>query len=139
MTEIEEKPERPKSAKKLREEAERKSAELRAAEEKRRLDEEIKSNAIAKKTWDEIWHAFGKNRKKNRSLAFSNLLQGLSEHASELVPYYMTPKEFVSIIIETEQHTKGDQQSSSGDPRELVGAWLRGEEDMSRVPLEKIQ
>jgi hypothetical protein len=123
----------------LRKEREHEAMLERAAAEKARQEEEAEFQRAAKHAFDTIWRRFGKNRKKGRSGAFSTLLQDMTEHAAELVPYYMTAKEFVSIISEIETHTKGEDGRKDGDPRDLVSAWLRGEEDMSRVPLEKIQ
>lgn len=97
------------------------------------------SEENAKSVYDGIWAEFSRDRKKNRAKAYTNLQQNLALHAAELVPFYMTAKEHVSIIGDIEQYTKSDQQSDSGDPREMVSRWLRGEEDISRVPLEKVQ
>jgi hypothetical protein len=131
----------PKSAKQVRAEETRRIQAERAAEDKRLADEERVRQVKAKEAFDHIWRTFGRNRKKSKGKAFANLLQDITEHASELVPYYMTAKEFVSIIAEIETHTKGDEQSQSADPKELVASWLRGDGDvdLSRVPLEKIQ
>ena len=45
----------------------------------------------------------------------------------------------MSIIGEIEQYTKGDQGGETGDPLEIMSKWLRGEKELSRVPLEKVQ
>lgn len=101
--------------------------------------EDIECQGNAKKAFDGIWRKFGKNRKKGRASAFAELLQDLTAHASELVPYYMTAKEFVGIISEIENHTKGDGGTHQGDPTEMMEEWLSGKREMSRIPLEKIQ
>lgn len=91
--------------------------------------------------YENIWAEFAEDRNDNRAKAYANLQQNLAKHAAELVPYYYTAKEHISVIGEVEQYTKGDKQSESGDPKELVSRWLRGDDDvdLSRVPLEKIQ
>lgn len=101
--------------------------------------EEIECQKSAKTAFDQIWRKFGKNRKKGRASAFTELLQDLTSHSTELVPFYMTAKEFVGIISEIETHTKGDGGTNQGEPREIVEQWLSGKTDMSRIPLEKIQ
>jgi hypothetical protein len=56
------------------------------------------------------------------------------------VPYYMTAKEFMGIISEIESHTKGDAAATTTDePIDVVSKWLRGEVQLSKVPLEKLQ
>lgn len=91
----------------------------------------------APSVYDTIWQEFAKDREKNRSIAYANLQRNLAIHAAELVPDYMTAKEHVSIIGEIEQYTKGDAAGERGDPRDIVSGWLRGEMELSRVPLEK--
>jgi hypothetical protein len=102
--------------------------------------EEARRQLAAKKAFESIWRKFGENRKKGRTSAFSILLQDLTKHASDLVPYYMTAKEFMGIISEIESHTKGDTATSTNDdPLELMSKWIRGEVQLSKVPLEKVQ
>jgi hypothetical protein len=96
--------------------------------------EELES---AKAVYDSIWAQFAIDRKNNRAQAYAQLQQNFAKHAAQLVPAYMTAKEHVSIIGDIEQYTKGDQQSASGDPQQLISAWLRGDADLSRIPLEK--
>lgn len=93
----------------------------------------------AKQVYKEIWEEFARDRQNNRAQAYTRLQQNFAKNADVLVPGYATAKEHMAMIGDIEQYTKGDQQSASGDPREIVGAWLRGEEDISRVPLGKVQ
>jgi hypothetical protein len=98
--------------------------------------EELES---AKAVYDSIWAQFAVDRQNNRAQAYAKLQQNFAKFAAQLVPAYMTAKEHVSIIGDIEQYTKGDQQSASGDPQQLISSWLRGESDLSRIPLEKTQ
>ena len=108
--------------------------------EEQQATEESRRQLAAKKAFDSIWKKFGTNRKKGRASAFSTLLQDLTQHASDLVPYYMTAKEFMGIISEIESHTKGDSAAATTDePIDVVSKWLRGEVQLSKVPLEKVQ
>lgn len=100
---------------------------------------ELGYQKTAKQAFESIWKKFGKNRKKGRTTAYAELLQDLTANAAKLVPHYMTAKEFVSIISEIESHTKGDGGANQGDPLEVTSKWLRGEIEMSRIPLEKLQ
>lgn len=102
-------------------------------------DEEVKSIVSAKGVYDSIWEEFAKDRKNNRSQAYAKLQQNFAMHAAKLVPYYMTAKEHMGIIGEIEQYTKGEGGTETGDPQEAISAWLRGERDLSRIPLEKLQ
>jgi hypothetical protein len=81
---------------------------------------------------------FAEDRKKNRATAYTNLQSGLAVHVGDLVPHYMTAKEHTEIIGKLEEFTTGDQQSATGDPRDLISGWLiRGDRELSRIPLEK--
>lgn len=85
-----------------------------------------------------MWQQFAEDWKKGKSLAYSNLLCNLTKWASDLVPVYMTAKEHLAIISECTEHAKSAGQSQHEDPRALVSSWLRGEDDLSRIPLEKV-
>lgn len=84
-----------------------------------------------------MWKQFAEDWKKSKSFAYANLLRNLTFSASDLVPSYMTAKEHMAMIAEATEHTKSGEHSAHEDPRELVGSWLRGESDLSRIPLEK--
>jgi hypothetical protein len=95
------------------------------------------SEENAKSIYEGIWAKFGEDRKKNRSIAYTNLQRAFADHASELVPTYMTAKEHMSMVADIEQWTKGDKQSESGDPLSSMSDWLRGDLELSRIPLIK--
>jgi len=84
-----------------------------------------------------MWQQFADDWKTGKSLAYSNLLCNLTQWASDLVPTYMTAKEHMSIIGEATEFAKSDGRMRNEDPRELISRWLRGEDDLSRIPLEK--
>ena len=127
----------PKTEADLRAELELRAAQKRAQEAADRAQLEAKQVEQAKNVYDNIWLEFAKDSKKSRSLAYSNLKQNLAEFASYLVPYLLTAKEHMALITEAEQHIKGEGQHAQEDPRSLVGSWLRGETELSRIPLEK--
>jgi hypothetical protein len=97
----------------------------------------VSEKVSPKDIYDKIWSDFADDRKKSRGSAYANLQRALATNAAILVPAYMTAKEHVNIIGEIEQYTKSDEQANTGDPREHFASWLRGEIELSRVPLEK--
>jgi hypothetical protein len=94
------------------------------------------SETDAKFIYETIWAKFAEDRKENRAMAYANLQRALAEHAADLVPAYMTAKEHMSMVSDVEQWTKSDKQSESGDPLESMSGWLRGDLELSRIPLE---
>jgi hypothetical protein len=91
----------------------------------------------AKAIYESIWSKFSEDRKANRSMAYTNLQRAFAEHAADLVPAYMTAKEHMSMVADIEQWTKGDKQSETGDPLTSMSEWLRGDLELSRIPLIK--
>ena len=121
----------------LREEAEMKAAELRAARAMQVAEAEAKKQEEAKAAYDDIWAAFSKDLKKGKSYANANLLDNLTIFASYLVPTVMTAKEHTSLIMELAEKTTGEKGTSSGeDPMDLMSKWLQGSVDLSRIPLK---
>lgn len=90
----------------------------------------------ARSIYEKIWIDFGRDRQQSRSTAYRNLQRALSKHAADLVPAYLTAKEHMSMIAEIEDWTKNEKESDTGDPSELMAQWLRGENELSRIPLE---
>jgi hypothetical protein len=105
-------------------------AELRAEEEAARHEQ-------AKKIYEDIWTSFAKDRKTGPAKAYTNLLGNLTKFSGFLVPELMTAKEHMNLIAEAESKMTDDGHGNIDDPRQLVGAWLRGEVDLSRISLEK--
>ena len=95
------------------------------------------SEKTAKEIYEFIWAKFARDRKTSRTTAYANLQKALCEHAADLVPDYMTAKEHMSMVAEMEGFTKGDKQSETGDPLESMSGWLRGDLELSRIPLEQ--
>jgi hypothetical protein len=112
-----------------------------AAEEKRNrlvmqaAEAEAKANEKSKEIYRDIWRAFSEHRKRGASFAYTNLMDDLTKFASHLVPAMMSAKEHMALIAEAESHMKGEGHAGE-DPRTLIGSWLRGETDLSRIPLE---
>lgn len=103
------------------------------------MRKENNNSRIERLTMGAIWSKFAENRDKlGCAKAYSRLRHDLAENFDALSPEYMTPKELHSIIESTEQFTKSDRDADNAtDPKELVSGWLRGEIDLSRIPLEK--
>jgi hypothetical protein len=132
-------PERKKSLKELKVEIERRAMEARAAEEKRLSEEELRAQQKAKRVWAAMWRAYSRNQKNNPAIAESELLEELTRHSSDLVPHYMTAKEFVTIVMDTKSNIKGNPNHPMQEPKDLIEQWFSGEIELSRIPLEKIQ
>lgn len=97
------------------------------------------SEESAKATFDGIWKQFSIDRRESRATAAAKLQRSLAEHAADLVPMYATAKELMSMVFECEQYTKEDKQSESGDPLSNMSGWLRGDVELSRIPLETVR
>lgn len=95
------------------------------------------SEENSKSIYEEIWQKFAEDRKNNRAMAYTNLQRSFAEHAAELVPAYLTAKEHMSLVADIEPFTKGDKQSETGDPLSSMSDWLRGDLELSRIPLIK--
>ena len=111
--------------------------EVRAEAEAKRLKAEAKAQQEAALVHDGIWKQFADDLEKGRSFASDRFARNLATFASKLVPYYFTDKELASTINEALEHVKGEDGRSNEDPAELMGKWLRGEAELSRIPLEK--
>lgn len=104
---------------------------------RRQAESEARSLAHAKQIYEEMWQQFADDWKTGKSKAYSNLLCNLTKWASDLVPVYMTAKEHMGLIAECTDKAKSDGKVSHEDPREVISRWLRGDDDLSRIPLEK--
>lgn len=93
----------------------------------------------ARGIYEKIWSQFGKDRTTSRSTAYRNLQKALSKHAADLVPAYLTAREHMSMISDIEDWTKAEKESDTGDPAELMAQWLRGQTELSRIPLEAVR
>jgi hypothetical protein len=121
-----------------RQQLEYEAAEKRAKEAKERAQAEAHQIETAKTVYENMWSQFAADSKKSKSLAYGNLKANLADFAAELVPFLLTAKEHMALISEAETHIKGgDSGQSQDDPRELVASWLRGDIELSRIPLEK--
>lgn len=115
----------------------RTEAEVRAEAVEKAAEREAKSIAHAKSVYENMWKQFAEDWKKGKALAYTNLLSNLTFWASDLVPAYMTAKEHMAMIAEATEHAKRDGASAHEDPRQLISSWLRGDSELSRIPLEK--
>ena len=117
--------------------AEQQAAHKRAQEMKARENAEQHKIEMAKNYYDNTWTQFAKDSKKSKSLAYANLKDNLADGASFLVPHLMTAKEHMAMIADADTHIKSDGGQAQEDPRSLMASWLRGEIELSRIPLEK--
>lgn len=99
------------------------------------------SEENAAEIYKQIWAKFAADRKISRTTAYANLQQALAEHASDLVPFFFTAKEHLSVIGDVEQWAKNDKPTNV-NPVEAVADWLSGKgPDLSRISMirEKLQ
>ena len=129
---------KPISEKERRDQAEQKAAEKRARNEVKRQERERAAAERAQTIYQAMWEQFSSDiEDKGKSCAYGRLLKNLTKFATPLVPHYYTAKEHQAAIVEAAEFSKGDGRQSSEDPRQLISSWLRGEDDLSRIPLEK--
>jgi hypothetical protein len=93
----------------------------------------------AQRIYQEIWDRFDENRKRGKSFAYTNLLHDYAKYGSYLVcSGLIGAKEHFQLITQTEEYCKGsDDANTQEDAREVIGSWLRGDRELSRIPLEK--
>ena len=114
------------------------AAEKRAAEALQRAEAEAELIEMAKNCYGNIWADFARDSKKSKSQAYSNLKANLAEFADHLVPHIVTAKEHMALITDAEKYiTGGDGGLPQEDMPTLMASWLRGEIELSRIPLEK--
>jgi hypothetical protein len=74
-------------------------------------------------------------REGGRAPAWTDLQLRLSRNMHILVPGVVGMKEFVNMLLDIESFIKSDK-GSTGDPRDMVAAFLRGESD---ITFKKVQ
>jgi hypothetical protein len=121
-----------------RQELEIKAAALRAKDALDRANAEAEEIQRSKTVYENIWAQFAADSKQTgKSAAYANLKANLALSSSYLVPYMMTATEHMKVIASCDEHIKGDGGKPEEDPRQLIAQWLRGEIELSRVPLEE--
>lgn len=124
-------------------EAERREREELAVLEKRAKQQEKEQKAeeqareYAKNVYSNIWSQFSEDLKKGKAYASRELLGNLTDLAEFLVPVIMTAKEHTTLIMELTDNLSGDDQTRGETPMEIQAKWLRGEIELSRIPLEE--
>lgn len=121
-----------------RQQLEMAAAEKRAQEARERAEAEAEQIEMGKNCYANIWAQFSKDSKKSKSLAYANLKNNLAEFAEFIVPHIVTAKEHMALITDAEKYiTGGDTGHPQEDMPSLMSSWLRGEIELSRIPLEK--
>lgn len=93
--------------------------------------------ADAQRLYQEIWDRFDQNRKRGKSFAYTNLLHDYAKYGSYLVcSGIIGAKEHFQLITQTEEYIKSEDSSTQEDAREVIGSWLRGERELSRIPFD---
>lgn len=94
----------------------------------------------AQKLYQEIWDRFDENRKRGKSFAYTNLLHDYAKYGSYLVcSGLIGAKEHFQLITQTEEYIKTDETTNTQeDAREVIGSWLRGDRELSRIPVDKV-
>jgi hypothetical protein len=104
-----------------------------------RLEAEVAAAARSKQIYSDIWRAFSINRQKGKSYAYKHLLEDLTNFSSDLVPLIMSGKEHFQLIKEAESEISGEGGDSKDTLQELAAKWIRGEIELSKISLEKLQ
>lgn len=117
--------------------AEAKAQQKRAQQIAREQEAEVKAAAKSKEIYQAMWDQFGTDMEKGKSYAYGRLVRNLTTFATRLVPSYYTAKEHQAAIAEAVEYSKTEGKQSAEDPRTLISSWLRGEDDLSRIKLDK--
>jgi hypothetical protein len=91
----------------------------------------------ARKVYDEMWAQFDEDCERNWTEACRNLRRSLCQNAGELVPYYTNFKDHMEAVFKVKEQMKSaERPEESSNPVDTMSAWLRGEQELSRIPLE---
>ena len=91
----------------------------------------------AQRIYQEIWDRFDENRKRGKSFAYTNLLHDYAKYGSYLVcSGLIGAKEHFQLITQTEEYVRGDDANTQEDAREVIGSWLRGDRELTRIPFD---
>jgi hypothetical protein len=87
--------------------------------------------------FDEMWKQFDIDCEKNWSGACRNLRRAMCQNAGELVPDYSNMKDFIDMIFKIKEQMKSaERPEDQANPIDTLSSWLRGEKELSRIPLE---
>ena len=113
-----------------------KAAERRAREAKAAAEAEAQDIDRARRLYRNIWRQFAEDTKeKGKSAAYNGLKENYALCADDLVPHIMTATEHMRVIGDCDKNI--DPGGIAGeDIREVVEKWLRGDIELSRIPLE---
>jgi hypothetical protein len=71
-----------------------------------------------------------------KSIAYTHLKENLALAATDLVPHMMTAKEHMAVIADCDKNISSDGGIAGEDIRQVVEKWLRGDIQLSRIPLD---
>ena len=91
----------------------------------------------AREVYDAMWAQFDEDCEKNWTTACRNLRRALCQNAGELVPAYTNFKDHMEAVFKVkEQMKEAERPEESSNPVDTMANWLRGDIELSRIPLE---
>lgn len=91
----------------------------------------------ARQVYDEMWAQFDEDCEKSWTTACRNLRRALCQNAGELVPNYTNFRDHMEAVFKVkEQMKESERPEDVGNPVDTLSSWLRGETELSRIPLE---
>ena len=91
----------------------------------------------AREAYDAMWAQFDRDAETNWTEACRNLRRALCQNAGELVPLYFNSKDHMEAVFKVKEQMKSaERPEEAGDPVETMSKYLRGEIELSRIPLE---
>lgn len=91
----------------------------------------------ARQAYDAMWAQFDEDAETNWTEACRNLRRALCRNAGELVPAYTNMKDHMEMVFKVKEQMKtAERPEEVGNPVDTMSAWLKGDLEMSRIPLE---
>lgn len=102
-------------------------------------EREIEANR-ARKVYDAMWAQFNEDAAESWTSACSNLRRALCQNAGLLVPFYFNSKDHMEAVFKVKEQMKSAEGGDDGDdPVEAMASWIRGDRELSRIPLEAVR
>jgi hypothetical protein len=94
----------------------------------------------ARAAYDTMWAQFDEDCEKNWTEACRNLRRALCRNAGELVPAYTNMKDHMEMVFKVkEQMKETERPEDAANPVDTMSNWLRGDVELSRIPLEAVR
>jgi hypothetical protein len=117
---------------------ENQAAEDRAEAQLAAAEAEAADVGKARTIYRNIWQQFAEDTKeKGKSAAYVGLKENYALCADDMVPHIMTSGEHMRVISDCDKNISDPSGIAGEDIRDVVSRWLRGDIELSRIPLSE--